>query len=614
MNKSITTYLASLFSLIIAMIVVVQFLRLDYGHRLIPKEAHEPKAFTTLAGEVRAMEGKPAQIYIHQNEDDLSTSVLNNLKYALDYAKLPYTSIEADEIAAIEPSPQHVLVVSGENTKLWPYETIRSFVENGGRLYVAGRFIDQSWADLIGVTDFGDFKDGVNGLIFEKEIFPGYVDLPNESELFIHSIADVELKEETDVLISAKDEPILWQSSYGQGEVMFWNTTSLADKSSRGLMVQSLSMLFPAFVMPQAGIKVVHLDDFPAPVPSYSNPVITEEYDLSIKEFFSEVWWKDMKQIGEEYDVTYTGFLIGSYKDTNEETTEQLIEKIRAPMLEYGRGLLQTNGEVGLHGFNHQPLVMGDEVMDPELGYTKWESKDTMRSAVDRVVEAFDYYMPNEQIRSYVPPSNIIGQSGLTVLNEKFEDGLIVAGLYSGDASEGSYIQEFGPDPVYPNLYDFPRVSSGYNETPDDLFVVIDAVANFGIVSHFIHPDDVLDEYRSKGKGWGIMKESLEGLFQTLYAKYPHLEGLSQYDAYRKYELYQEAQIDVAYTNDAIDINAQKLPVPSTLLVRVEPGKRLDTGSFAFGAVRPFDESGTLYQVELKETSVRLPILEGERP
>ncbi|WP_214736603.1 DUF2194 domain-containing protein [Exiguobacterium sp. s162] len=613
MNKSITTYLASLFSLLIAMIVVVQFLRLDYGHRLIPKEAHEPKSFTTLAGEVRAVEGEPVQIYIHQNDDDLSTAVLNNFKYALDYAKLPYTSIEAEAIASIEPSPRHVLVVSGENTKSWPYEAIRSFVEKGGRLYVAGRFIDQDWADLVGVSDFGDFKDGINGLIFEQEIFPGYVDLPQDSGLFVHSIADVELKEEADILISAKNEPILWHSPYGKGEVMFWNTTSLTDKNSRGLMVQTLSMLFPAFVMPQAGIKVVHLDDFPAPVPNYSNPVITKEYDLSIKEFFSEVWWKDMKQIGADYDVTYTGFIIGSYKATNEETTEQLIEKIRAPMLEYGRGLLQTNGEVGLHGFNHQPLVMGDETMDPELGYTRWKDQDAMRSAIDRVVEAFDYYLPNERIRSYVPPSNIIGQSGLEVLNEKFPKGLIVAGLYSGDATKGSYIQEFGPDPVYPNLYDFPRVSSGYNETPDDLFVVIDAVANFGLVSHFIHPDDVLDDDRSKGKGWEMMKESFGGLFQTLYAKYPHLEGLSQYDAYRKYKLYQDAQIDVAYTNDAIDINAQQLPVPSTLLVRVQPGKRLDTGTFDFGEVQPFDENGTLYQVELRDTSVRLPILE-DRP
>lgn len=248
MKKSIYGYIAALFSILVLTIVVVQFLRLDYGHRLIPNEKHEARTFDIVAGEERALSGEALQIYIHQNDDELSTSILNNLTSALDYAKLPYTKISREEIETLRPSAYSVLVLSGENTDKWPYETIKRFVEDGGRLYIAGRFIDAKWAELVGVDDFGDFKDGINGLIFEQEIFPGYVDLPQDSGLFVHSIADVELKEEADVLISAKNEPILWQSPYGKGEVMFWNTTSLTDKNSRGLMVQTLSMLFPAFI------------------------------------------------------------------------------------------------------------------------------------------------------------------------------------------------------------------------------------------------------------------------------------------------------------------------------------------------------------------------------
>lgn len=610
MKKSIYGYIIVLFSILVSVIVIVQFLRLDYGHRLIPNEARETRTFDTLAGEARALSGEPVQIYIHQNEDRLSELILTNFTYALDYAKLPYTRIGVEAIETLKPSPRTVLVLSGENTELWPYETIERFVDEGGKLYIAGRFIDAKWADLVGVSDFGDYLDGINGLVFERELFPGYVDLPQDSELFIHSIADVELEASSDVMITAKEEPILWKAPYGEGEVMYWNTTSLADKNSRGLMVQALTTLFPAFVTPQAGIKVVHFDDFPAPVPANSNPVIEDAYNLSIKEFFSEVWWRDMKQIGEDHDVMYTGFLIGSYKATNEETVEELNEKIRTPMLEYGRGLLQINGEVGLHGFNHQPLVSGDETMDPELGYTRWDDEQQMRSAVDRVVETFDYYLPKEQIRSYVPPSNIIGASGLSVLNDAFPDGLIIAGLYSGDTSKGSYVQEFGPDPVNKNLYNFPRVSSGYNETADETFVVADAVANFGLVSHFIHPDDVLDEYRSKGRGWAEMKESFEGMFETIHETYPHLEALTQYDAYRKYELYQQATIEVAYTDDTIEINSRSILTPSTVLVRLEPGTSLETGTFAFGTVRPFGASGTLYQVELTDSYASLAIKE----
>lgn len=612
MKKSIYGYIVVLFSIILSAIAIVQFLRLDYGHRLIPNEAREERTFNTRAGESRVLSGEAVQIYVHQNEDRLSESILTNFTYALDYAKLPYTRISADEISMLQPSPYTVLVLSGENTDLWPYETIERFVDAGGRLYIAGRFIDAKWADLVGVSDFGDYLDGINGLVFEQELFPGYINLSQDSELFIHSIADVELEASSDVMITANEEPILWKASHGNGEVMFWNTTSLADKNSRGLMVQALSTLFPAFVTQQAGIKVVHFDDFPAPVPANSNPVIEEAYGLSIKEFFSEVWWRDMKQIAKDHDLTYTGFLIGSYKATNEETVEQLNKKIQAPMLEYGRGLLQINGEVGLHGFNHQPLVSGDETMDPTLGYTRWTDEAQMRSAVDRVAETFEYYLPTEQIRSYVPPSNIIGASGLSVLNDAFPEGLIVAGLYSGDASKGSYVQEFGPDPLNTNLYNFPRISSGYNETADETFVVADAVANFGLVSHFIHPDDVLDEYRSKGRGWAAMKDSFQGMFETIEETYPHLEALTQYDAYRKYELYQKATIEVAYTDETIEINSRSMLTPSTMLVRLQPGTSLDTGTFAFGNVRAFGDSGTLYQVELTDTYVSLPIKEDE--
>lgn len=610
MKKSIYGYIVVLFSIILSAIVIVQFLRLDYGHRLIPNEAREDRTFNTLAGETRALSGEAVQIYVHQNEDQLSSSILTNFTYALDYAKLPYTRISADEIATLQPSPYTVLVLSGENTDLWPYETIERFVDAGGRLYIAGRFIDAKWADLVGVSDFGDYVDGINGLVFEQELFPGYVNLSQDSELFIHSIADVELEASSDVLMTANEEPILWKAPHGNGKVMFWNTTSLADKNSRGLMVQALSTLFPAFVTQQAGIKVVHFDDFPAPVPANSNPVIEEAYDLSIKEFFSEIWWRDMKQIAEDHDLTYTGFIIGSYKATNEETVEQLNQKIRAPMLEYGRGLLQINGEVGLHGFNHQPLVSGEETMDPALGYTRWTDEAQMRSAVERVTETFEYYLPTEQIRSYVPPSNIIGASGLSVLNDAFPDGLIIAGLYNGDTSKGSYVQEFGPDPVNKNLYNFPRVSSGYNETADETFVVADAVANFGLVSHFIHPDDVLDEYRSKGRGWAEMKQSFEGMFETIHETYPHLEALTQYDAYQKYELYQQATVEVAYTDETIEINSRSMLTPSTLLVRLQPGTSLETGTFAFGNVRAFGDSGTLYQVELTDTYASLTIKE----
>ncbi len=147
-------------------------------------------------------------------------------------------------------------------------------------------------------------------------------------------------------------------------------------------MLQTLALLFPSFVSQQAAIKVTHLDDFPSPVPGNTNAAIEKTYNRTIKEFFKEIWWRDMKRIADEQDVTYTGFIIGSYKNTTEETTDDLSEKIRTPMLNYGRGLLKMGGEIGLHGFNHQPLVVAGETLDPNLGYVPWKNQDEMEKCV----------------------------------------------------------------------------------------------------------------------------------------------------------------------------------------------------------------------------------------
>ncbi|WP_214804252.1 MULTISPECIES: DUF2194 domain-containing protein [unclassified Exiguobacterium] len=610
MKKSITTYVVAVFAILLVTIGVVQLLRLDYGHRLIPTEETQQKTFQTMSGKEGQMDGEPLQVYIHQDKGELSKSVLTNFKYALKYAKVPYTNISIKEIEQLEPSERTVLVLAGEHSRDWPYETIRQFVKDGGRLYIAARFINQDWAELVGVKQFGDFKDGINGLIFKEEIFPGFVDLPDSSNLFAHSIADVELLPQANVKITASGEPILWTSAYGKGTVLFWNTTSLAEKNSRGLMLQTLSLLFPSFVSQQAAIKVTHLDDFPSPVPGNTNAAIEKTYNRTIKEFFKEIWWRDMKRIADEQDVTYTGFIIGSYKNTTEETTEDLSEKIRTPMLNYGRGLLKMGGEIGLHGFNHQPLVVAGETLDPNLGYVPWNNRDQMEEALKKVIGTHDYYFPNESIQSYVPPSNIINETGLTALNNVFKDKLIVASLYSGDPSMGSYIQEFGPDPIHQNLYNFPRISSGYNETANDTFVMADAVANFGMFTHFIHPDDVLDEDRSKGKGWAEMEKTMEEMFRDVKTMYPYLESLTQYEAYEKYVQYQQSDINVTYTDKTIEINGTNMLKPSVMLVRVAPGQHLKTGTFDFGTVRAL-AGETLYQVTLTKATVTLPIEEG---
>ncbi len=608
MKKQSYQYVIAIFVLLLIFIGGLQMLRLDLFQQLLPAKESKEVSYATMSSSSNELKGEKMKIYIHEDDSDLSKSVLSNLQHALDYAKVAYEPISIDEIPSIEASPYNVLVLAGEHSKDWPYEEIKSFVEDGGRLYIGSRFINAEWNELLGVTDFGDFIDGYNGLSFKKELFPGYIDLDSSSTLFAHSIADVELKKTSEVFIKVEDEPILWTHKFGKGKILFWNTTSVAEKISRGLLLQAMSFLTPAFVSSQAGIKVVYLDDFPSPVPYETTDTIQNKYDMTIKEFYTNVWWQDMKQLAEDYNVLYTGVIIGTYRDTTEQTSEDLNERIRYPMLNFGRDILKHDGELGLHGYNHQSLVLDNEPIDPKLGYSPWESQEEMTVGIKRIKSSFDYFFPKEQIKSYVPPSNIINKTGIAALVESLPHLEVIAALYSGTDQDGSYIQEFGQDESYDRLYNFPRISSGYLESEEDQFIQIDAIANFGMMSHFVHPDDVLDPARSTGDGWEGMKTNLEAMLKKTNDFYPYLEPLTQHNGLLKYKKYEEASIDVTYEEDYIHVSGEDLLNPSTMLIRVQQGKRIETGSFPYGEVSLLSKEGSLYQLTLTKPEADLLI------
>ena len=315
-----------------------------------------------------------------------------------------------------------------------------------------------------------------------------------------------------------------------------------------------------------------------------------------------------MKELSHKYDLSYTGFLIGTYEDEMRMTAEELISERRYPMLFFGRNLLKEKGELGLHGYNHQSLVTNEETIDPSLQYKPWDSQIQMEDSLKRTSQLFNYYFPAEQIESYVPPSNILNETGLAALQNALPHLKTVAALYTGTESEGSFIQEFEQDDKYPDLYHFPRISSGYMETAEDQFIQVDAIANFGMVSHFIHPDDVLDSQRSGDKGWPGLKDSFASMARSIHQTYPYLDSMVQSQATNRMKQYQASDIQITYGPDQINIKGNEMISPSLLFLRVNEGQRLETGTYSYGVVERFSETESLYKVTLTKPSAKISI------
>ncbi|OES44565.1 DUF2194 domain-containing protein [Domibacillus iocasae] len=592
-------------------VAAILFFRSDYFVRSAKSEASPARqSFQILTADNKSNQGETIQLYVISGEGDLGAKVGENLAYASGYAHIQTLPLDEDEIDEIEPSPYNAIFVSGDHLQDLSVEKLSRFVEEGGRLFVANSFYYQDeWLDLLGISEMGEFITA-KGLTFEKSLFPGYPEVPVDSNLFTHSSVQVELDETTtDLWMSAQSNPVFWTNDFGEGKAAVWNTAVLNEKSARGLMVQSVGLLFPSFVSAQVGTEIVYIDDFPSPVPegSLSGTSLIDE-EISVRDFYKHYWWRDIEKMIEKYGIKITSGTIATYENNVNPPFKEMTEAVRRPYIYYGRTLLGHKGEIGYHGYNHQPLVTAGTYIDPELGYVPWPDQQSMGEAVKKLKETVAHFFPNEKIETYVPPSNIIDREGIDVLVKELPELKTIASLYTGSESNGSFIQEFEYDETYPELYHYPRVTSGYSLDNSATFTMADAMAHIGTISHFIHPDDVLDPFRSKNSSWAKMAFKYERLLQDVRKWYPFLTSVTQREATAAIKAYQKSKITRTYTDESIFISYDKVPSTTSLLVRVEEGKELEEGTFSYGKVIKLSEG--LYNVQLKEAEAEINIME----
>ena len=106
--------------------------------------------------------------------------------------------------------------------------------------------------------------------------------------------------------------------------------------------------------------------------------------------------------------------MIENYEDDTQSTP------VRQPDTQqfryYGSLLLQQGGEVGFHGYNHQPLVLPDTDYKDLYSYRQWPSEDAIVAAMNELIDFQKTVLPNTEGSVYVPPSNILSAAGRKVL------------------------------------------------------------------------------------------------------------------------------------------------------------------------------------------------------
>jgi len=413
------------------------------------------------------------------------------------------------------------------------------------------------------------------------------------------SSLSISLREEATIYASTGDEgvPLVWSTKSGAGRVVVDNI-GIYDKVMRGVYAASYSLLCDATAYPVINSAVFYLDDFPSPVPGGDGTYIRRDYGMSIADFYSKIWWPDLIKLAQEYSIRFTGVMIENYEDDTRSVP------VRQPDTQqfryYGSLLLRQGGEVGFHGYNHQPLALSDTDYKGLYAYHQWPSENAIVSAMDELIDFQKTVLPHTEGSVYVPPSNILSASGLRVLGSKVPQIRTIASTYFEDGTSLPYVQEFGV--ADDGVVEQPRIISGSMVGNAYMRLAAMSELNMHYVStHFMHPDDLLDVDRGAAEGWEAYKGGLEDYLNWLDAAAPDLRKQTGTECSGAIQRYAQLTVSLESTADAWELSLGNFVDEGWLLFRANEGT---PGKVTGGELTRL--TGNLYLLKADADTVRI--------
>lgn len=548
-------------------------LKLASNKELVDKaewiQLQEQSQHITMLGNLGETEGQ--HCILIDSTDELSMDMYDNFQQVYRYIKQPYAvqDVLKDTLSFTSCS---AVVVTSSIEKLGSYiEEIEGYVENGGYYFQAridhpGTVLTQMYRKL-GIVNFW-YVIGSEDIHFTSNLLIGQEGELFTDDYFYNDSLLLELDHTSEVFAQGKNKtPLVWKAEYGKGAFMVYNGNNLGMKSNRGLVVGAISMLIPNYIYPIFNSKLFYIDDYPAPMSTEIDNNIYAEYERNIATFFKDIWWPDMIQASRNYDVKYTAVAIQDYNEDVEYPFEDVNNEELTNLIVYGREVLKSGGEIGIHGYNHQPLQFRQEVAD-HLDYKVWRSIEDIEASVRQIVDYLEKAFPNYKAVSYVPPSNVLSLEGRQALIDNWPDFRVVASLYEEDPLGYAYVQEF--EIAEDGVLEMPRITSGYFDAPDTKWLEANVMTSLGIISHFIHPDDIFDTHRSGDKSWSEMYKDFEAMLSRMESTYPWLRPQTSSEAAVSMGYVLNSQMKRNSTENKVDVQLDNQVITQYFIMRTD--------------------------------------------
>ncbi len=502
-----------------------------------------------------------AVYYDKTNEE--SNAVKENVDLMLSDTKKDFKVYDINVNNQLDYSKKTIVIAFSKLSKIQSPSRLLEYVETGGSLIVLMTpESDATFSSLARMMGFAEFGSPISseGIKFNEKLFPGYKADEIKTVEVSNYLIPATISEDCEIyMTSSKDHPILWSRDFKKGHVVVYNGSILADKIMIGIINRTFALSKDAYIYPIINTKVMFLDDFPSPSSNEYFDEIKKIYGKTIKEFYIDVWWPKMLMLGTTYDIEYTAAMINTYNDRTEPPFEDPAAIAKNELIVLGKEIIKSGGELGLHGYNHQSLTLEAWKMK-ELEYQQWPSTLQMEEALENVRFKLADTFPKYEVNTYVPPSNVIGKEGIKSLKKVFPKMNVIASVFYKDYQSLNYTQNFSYEDGVINL---PRFSSGYTLRPANRIAILNGIFAYGTFSHFIHPDDFMDEERSEGLPWLEQLKSYEELLKLIDGKYGYMRAQTATEAATEIAKYIGLDYVTNYDDLGIHVqtNAKNFPI-----------------------------------------------------
>ncbi len=415
-----------------------------------------------------------------------------------------------------------------------------------------------------------------------------------------HSAWSVTLSSDAKVHAWTDDEaktPLVWEKKHGQGKFVVDNF-GIYERAVRGLYAASYSLMTSATAYPVINGTTFYLDDFPSPVPAGDATYIKRDYNMSISDFYTNIWWPDLLKLAETYGIKYTGGVIENYED---DTSGNVHSQKDVDRFKYfGKSLLANGGEISYHGYNHQPLTpKGVDYGDEFPTYKTWKDKKAMASAISELLRFTKELFPKGEKSIYIPPSNVLSKEGREVLREKFPEIKSIASNYF--PGKFTYSQEF--EVADDGMIEQPRIVSGASWDAYSKLTVFSELNMHYVTTHFLHPDDVLDEDRGAKLGWPKLYKDFQNEIESLYKVVPNIRRLTGSEMAGAVQRYAILTINQNRTDTGLELELGNFHNQAYVMIRLNEG---EPGKVKGGKLEHL--TGNLYLLEATSAKVSIEV------